>query len=283
MLWHEKGVEEDSYISFFDPGKEFKENYYYMYSCGYFHTNSAYSYASSKERAHLFCYIVNGTLNVMQNGETYQANQGDIVLLNCHEENAYACPSYCEFLFFHFDGPDATRMLTHYVSQNGSVVFQLENREEIFRTLYDPIMRLCYEEQARDKDLSVLVYSVLCMLEQHYSMTSSSHTAVSSSTEHVMQYVKTNIHAMPSLQELADVAMLSTYYFSHQFKEETGVSPIEYVARTKISYAKMMLKTSNATVQEIADSLGYSSSASFINAFKQRQGISPNQYRNLKR
>lgn len=41
-----------------------------------------------------------------------------------------------------------------------------------------------------------------------------------------------------------------------------------YVALTKINYAKNILKTTENSITEIADLLGYSSDASFINAFK---------------
>ena len=66
---------------------------------------------------------------------------------------------------------------------------------------------------------------------------------------------------------------------THLFKEETGISPIEYVAMTKINYAKNILKTTENSITEIADLLGYSSDASFINAFKKRAGISPARFR----
>ena len=48
---------------------------------------------------------------------------------------------------------------------------------------------------------------------------------------------------------------------------------------TKINYAKNILKTTENSITEIADLLGYSSDASFINAFKKRAGISPARFR----
>ena len=65
------------------------------------------------------------------------------------------------------------------------------------------------------------------------------------------------------------------------FKKETGYSPEEYVSIAKINYAKLMLRTTVLPVSEIAEFLGYSSSASFINAFRKRRGIPPNQYRKM--
>ena len=97
----------------------------------------------------------------------------------------------------------------------------------------------------------------------------------------VIEYIDQNIRETYSVQELADHVGLSRHYFMRLFKKETGYSPQEYVSSAKINYAKLMLRTTVLPVAEIADFLGYSSSASFINAFRMRRGISPNQYRKL--
>ena len=93
------------------------------------------------------------------------------------------------------------------------------------------------------------------------------------------QTISPLFYEQPVSDELSRQASLSPYYFAHLFKEETGISPIEYVAMTKINYAKNILKTTENSITEIADLLGYSSDASFINAFKKRAGISPARFR----
>ena len=78
-----------------------------------------------------------------------------------------------------------------------------------------------------------------------------------------------------TLTELASHVNISDYYFDHQFKKETGISPVEFAAQTKINYAKMILKSTDNSISQITYLLGYSSIGSFINAFKRRVGISP--------
>ena len=97
----------------------------------------------------------------------------------------------------------------------------------------------------------------------------------------VIEYIDRHIEQNFSIQELADYVNLSRSYFIHLFKKETGYSPQEYVSVAKINYAKLMLRTTVLPITEIADYLGYSSSASFINAFRMRRGVSPNQYRKM--
>ncbi len=63
------------------------------------------------------------------------------------------------------------------------------------------------------------------------------------------------------------------------FKRETGFSPLEYVINTRIERAKTLLLTTNMTVSEIAEEVGYSNSGSLINLFVKKVRSSPGQYR----
>ena len=71
----------------------------------------------------------------------------------------------------------------------------------------------------------------------------------------------------------------NSYYLSHLFSQETGCSLIEYHARLRIDHAKLILSTTDIRIAELAELLGYSSPAAFINAFKARRGITPQKYR----
>lgn len=81
------------------------------------------------------------------------------------------------------------------------------------------------------------------------------------------------------MNKLAAIAKMSPYYYSHVFKEQTGFSPIEYVINTRLDRAKILLVHTKQPIAEIAYSLGYASSNSFINIFVKKIGVSPTQYR----
>jgi AraC-like DNA-binding protein len=106
-----------------------------------------------------------------------------------------------------------------------------------------------------------------------------SSSPVSNAMSEIITYIKNNIGESFTLDTLAGRVNLSKFYFSHLFKEETGLSPMEFISKTRINLAKIILKTTRGTISEIAINLGYSSSASFINAFTARTGISPGKFR----
>jgi len=93
----------------------------------------------------------------------------------------------------------------------------------------------------------------------------------------VIDYVKSSIHGVVTLEELAACIHLSVFHFSRLFKNTVGVSPYQFVLRMKIEYAKKLIKRKDS-IGEIAYGLGFTDSAHFCNAFKKFTGWSPLQF-----
>jgi AraC-like DNA-binding protein len=125
-----------------------------------------------------------------------------------------------------------------------------------------------------------MIYYVFCVLKKtcRGKEISQSKRPVQQAREYVRRHIREKI----TLEQLADAVGFSPYYLSRCFRKELGMSPIRYVSKEKIKYARTVLTTSNSSVTEIAESLSYSSAASFINAFRAETGMSPTQYRKQK-
>lgn len=85
---------------------------------------------------------------------------------------------------------------------------------------------------------------------------------------------KLNIHL------LAKRLGYSDYYFSSRFKKEVGMSVRDYVIQKRVEHACDLLRNSNMDIQEVSESLGFTSRSYFGEVFKERMGMSPGEYRN---
>src|SRR5207244_10188508 len=82
-----------------------------------------------------------------------------------------------------------------------------------------------------------------------------------------------------SLGELAGLCAMSRSAFASRFRALTGDSPIRYATRCRLNRAARQLRTSEATLAQIALLAGYESEFSFSRAFKRAFGIPPRAYR----
>jgi AraC-like DNA-binding protein len=88
-------------------------------------------------------------------------------------------------------------------------------------------------------------------------------------------------YGLPSVAYFADELLLSANYFGDLIKKETGKSAKEYIQDKTIVVAKTKTFDSSKTVNEIAYELGFKYPQHFSRLFKQRVGITPNEYRLL--
>jgi AraC-like DNA-binding protein len=86
---------------------------------------------------------------------------------------------------------------------------------------------------------------------------------------------------LPSVAYCAGELNLSSNYFGDLIKKETGKSAQEYIQSKIIDVAKERIFDHNKSVSEIAYDLGFKYPQHFTRLFKQRVGITPNEYRNL--
>ena len=82
-----------------------------------------------------------------------------------------------------------------------------------------------------------------------------------------------------SVKDAADACGYGVSVFCNSFKRATGLGFHEYLNTHRVEIAKYMLSDSEATVQKIALSVGFTDSKSFCRAFKRIVGISPGEYR----
>jgi hypothetical protein len=78
---------------------------------------------------------------------------------------------------------------------------------------------------------------------------------------------------------MAQSAILSRFHFARIFKEQTGVSPGQFLAAVRIYQAKRMLVISSMSVVGVSCAVGYSSLGSFTSHFTDSVGISPSRFR----
>ena len=82
-----------------------------------------------------------------------------------------------------------------------------------------------------------------------------------------------------SLGELSDAAGLSRYHFLRSFRRVVGMTPYQFVLRTRLHRAAVRLRTSSATISAIAFDAGFNDLSTFNRRFLRIMGATPRRYR----
>lgn len=90
---------------------------------------------------------------------------------------------------------------------------------------------------------------------------------------------KPQSEGLPSVAYCAEALHLSPNYFGDLIKKETGKTALEYIQSKVIDVAKERLFDRNKSASEIAYELGFKYPQHFTRLFKQKAGVTPNDYR----
>ena len=268
-------LDRSTYVPF-TPSELAKDLLFYPTMCGHYFCTADYYIKREKYDPLLIMYVCKGLFHIEFRGKEYEAEKGDIILIDCTEPHYYHAHDGLEFLYLHFDGSNSHELCQHILTQTGPIIRQQSNAL-IEQLLYDMIH--FYERNGIETMMqsSMRIYQILEYLISPPERQFQNDTPI----EKVARYIQSHVGENITLEKMAGLANLSPYYFAHLFKEQTGFSPVEYVISTRLDHAKILLTNTNESIEEIAYKVGYASSASLIKVFTKREGIPPSSYRRL--
>lgn len=92
-------------------------------------------------------------------------------------------------------------------------------------------------------------------------------------------YIEQHAAETVSTAFLAERVGYSEYYLTRKFKEETGMSVVNYTKFVKTEQAKQMLEFTTLSIQQISEKLGFCSRSYFTKVFHAITGVTPGEYR----
>ncbi len=105
---------------------------------------------------------------------------------------------------------------------------------------------------------------------------------VSGMMSKIVNFLELNYMKKLSQQEIADYFHVNKDYLSRAFKKHTGIGMAKYLNNIRIQKAKELLSSTDLTVMEIADRVGYFDAKYFARQFKLACSMTPAQYRQSK-
>jgi len=95
----------------------------------------------------------------------------------------------------------------------------------------------------------------------------------------VSSYIHLNLNGYLSLEDIADKFSISPCYLSHQFKEITGFTLVNYIQMARVREVQILLLNSTKQIKEIGEECGFNSFSQFNRVFRKYVEMSPSEFR----
>ena len=242
-------------------------------------------------------YVLSGTAEHTLDGKSMIISEGNFFFMNLKASHSYSaigkdfkivnCLFVPEFLDKTLKGLRTfAEIMNAYPSKFGNTKFSdrvacsvFHDGDGFIRTLFLKMLEEFSEKRRGSLDiiknlLLTLLISIAREDEEEYEETS--HVGV------IKSYIADNFMGTPSLSEISEKLGISLTYASLIFKRATGTAFRDYVMKLRIEKACDLLRTSDKTIAEISELVGYTDPAFFYKSFKKHLDMSPAKYKKLR-
>ena len=252
--------------------------HYYPAMCGHYYCETGYRVRGEQVDRILCMYVEQGELSVDYRGKHYTAPSGSVILIDRNESHHYYVEHYAEFYWIHIGGCN-TSSLCSYLLQNCGPVFRVSGCGRIGAIMRAILSQFKCNKTPVASELSYEIHEILCRLMPDAN---EPQTEENNAVQQAVCFIRNNLTSRSlNLSSIAKSVGLSTSYLIRLFQRELTCTPHEYVIQLRMEHAKYLLKTTSMPVKKIAEESGYGSSSSFVSAFTEKVGVSPQQYREL--
>jgi AraC family transcriptional regulator of arabinose operon len=256
-------------------------------SLGYYpNARGHYTYRKKGLPENFLFYCVDGYGWYTLGDKKVEVSPNQFFILPQNVEHAYGSSEENPWSIYwiHFGGELLPHLNAMHAVQKHFKPFYIKNAGDIlslFSQIYKALElgystdNLIFANLSLSHFITLFIYNA-----KHYS--ASAHDKIDC-VDSAILYMQEHINENITLQELSKHYNYSASRFSSLFKQKTGYSPIDYFIQMKMQKASQQLDFTDHSVKDIAMSMGFDDPYYFSKRFRKIIGMSPKQYRSLKK
>lgn len=212
--------------------------------------------------------VFDGVLKFQENGKDYQikAGQYHIQTQKSFQEGVVKS-EMPRYFYVHFLGEECS-------NTNNTILFSGNFDINKLMPFMEKLDELAHKNSTYIEQASVF-YQMLSMLVEPKIKESFAHK--------IAEYIEKNHAFKFNLEDLKQEFSFSKNHLINIFKKEYGITPIEYLKKTRINNAIRKMEATSDSLEEIAYSCGFNDYPYFYKVFKKEMGVSPEKWRKKNR
>lgn len=234
--------------------------------------------SSSMQCCEVFCiFSGKGTLNFR--GKSYMLCKNQVIVLPSGEGHSYSSDEKdpLGMSWVEFYGGDSVKIVNHIVKRQSPVI-EGAVFLDVCAALGKVQQRLMLDEYC---NVSLEMYSLLLEIMKNEERFSADLLTqdIRENFRRAEIYIDAHLNEKITNEQLAKVCGISLPYFIKKFREVYHLTPQAYIMGRKIQKGRYLLLQSSLPVERISELLGFCNTSHFIRRFKEKEKITPVQYR----
>ena len=216
----------------------------------------------------LLHYVISGKGTFSTGGMEYSVSPSQIFVIRPHQMHSYKADEQnpWHYMWVAFESEEKLPAIL------GTDVFAAPAAGKLF----SEILEATRLEYGKEEFVSGKIWELVSLLLQtERGMTTTANRYVIGAKEYVSQ----NYMRPIKVTDIAKALNLDRSYFSTVFKNQTGMSPQQYLCEYRLERAAEILASGSLSVSEAAYASGYGDIVNFSRMFKKHFGIAPSKYR----
>lgn len=227
-------------------------------------------------------FLTSGNCHMTCAQNSFRATKGDLVFINNSELHFFEKANNIKYICLILN----PKMFEDIVLKDiyiQNLIYADKNIERIFESISKEFI-----EQKKGYDMAIkgLTYELMTYIIRNYSQNNNiqhvENQIINRRINEVLEYISFHYADNITTAELAKKWYLSEYYFCRFFKNATGQSPVNYINRTRIEKAAVLLRKTNESITAIAIKVGFDDVNYFSRTFKKFMNISPSKFRKIR-
>lgn len=249
-----------------------------VYNTGYEICKGNHRWGPALRDHYLLHYVRSGKGTYCFDGNAFHLTAGDMFMIFPSTVVSYIADAQepWEYCWVGFNGTEARRMLSETAFSESSPVLHVNDGNRLETYLFN-IYRASGNTPSTDARMAGYLYLLLAELmevapAERRSLEMQEYLA------QALRYIQYNYATDIQVAQMASYVGISRSQLYRAFMDKFEVSPHTFLKRYRINEACMLLRNSNLSISEVANSVGFSDPLYFSRVFKEIKGMTPTQF-----
>lgn len=273
----------DSLLNYKDTSKDLVVG-----SCGTYHLKTISKLPTYRPHGRLdyqLIYIASGVgYFFFENGEETIIPAGNMILFRPKELQKYTYygKDLTEVFWMHFSGSKVKNILRECGITDSMKIIRTGTNVKLverFRVIIEEI-----QQKKHGYEEMIQMYCRQLFIEVARTVQAEKEKKNSfweKEMENAQKFFDTNYNLQNSIEEYAKEHGMSVSWFIRCFRDKTKKTPLQYILEKRLANAQLLLETTDYSISEISEVVGYDNPLYFSRIFHKQKGMSPMQYRKL--